>query len=104
MITFDPGYKRPAADCATGMAYFRKFIQAGQADRKTGPFRIRTLFSQEVSTDGTHGGINKVKELIKNRHRYNALRIGVRSQKPGVRMEPIKHQNNLPPESSGKQS
>jgi hypothetical protein len=64
MIIFDPGYKGPTADSATGMGYFRKFIQTGQADRKTGPSRIRPLFSQEVSTDRAHGGINEVDELI----------------------------------------
>jgi len=64
MIIFDPGYKGPTADSATGMAYFRKFIQTGQADRKTGPPRIRPFFLQEVSADGAHRGINEVDELI----------------------------------------
>jgi hypothetical protein len=64
MIILDPGYKGPSADSTTGMAYFRKFIQTGQTDRKPGPFRIRTLFSQEDPANRAHGGINKVEELI----------------------------------------
>jgi hypothetical protein len=64
MIIFDPGYKWPTADRAAGMAYFRKFIHAGQTNRVTGPIRIRTFIPQEASTDRAHGGINEVDELI----------------------------------------
>jgi hypothetical protein len=64
MIIFDPGYKGPTADSATGMAYFRKFIQTGQTDRKSGPFRTCPLSSQENPANGARGRINEVDELI----------------------------------------
>ena len=77
MITFDPGFKGPAADRTTGMAYFKKFIQTGPADRKSGPFRIHTLFLQEHPANGAHRGINKVDELIEYVHGEKALLMGV---------------------------